>query len=339
MAKFAAGYQSDEEGEIKYSNIKYSNTGTVTENVLGNLTTGASVSFPVFKPLKTAYDKICIGDVFKTCRNVAESSEFYGLNSSNCDSHLTKNSEWGAVWFLANSIYGGKNNDMRKMHKSNITGLYGAYSNRNAASVPYGNNSQYGTQTAQYSWYETNGISGSTTNNTTGVYDLNPTYGEFVSGLLSCGSENISNYGANCFVTENKIQGYKTLSTKYITYYPYSSSDDTISGGITNLTDQYNLWKESPNSYGYGDAICELMSSLTIRRHTGNTNAVVGLSIYKQETSFATYSRPFVLRGGPMFSEYDSRNKAYYQGFGELRAGGSDGGLASWGFRCVLVGK
>lgn len=48
--------------------------------------------------------------------------------------------------------------------------------------------------------------------------------------------------------TTADAEGYKTLSTKYATVYPYNASDDS---NVNNLATYKNL------NYGYGDAILE----------------------------------------------------------------------------------
>ena len=140
------------------------------------------------------------------------------------NSHLMKNSEWGAVAYLSYSVYGTNGTDIKV--------------NTNTAVVTGGGD--YKTNTNQ-----------STTGNISGIYDLSGGAWEWTAGYISNGNSTLSSSGSSFTVTTANSEGYKTLSTKYATVYPYNSSNDTTG----NNQAVYNNLKS--DNYGYGDAILE----------------------------------------------------------------------------------
>ncbi len=91
-----------------------------------------------------------------------------------------------------------------------------------------------------------NGVSASTTNNKTGVFDLSGCVWERTAAYIANENEHLNIYGSS----------YTTLktSTKYATVYPYNASNDSSA----------NNWTAYKNSsYGYGDAILETSTAET----------------------------------------------------------------------------
>lgn len=78
--------------------------------------------------------------------------------------------------------------------------------------------------------------------------------------------------------TTADAEGYKTLSTKYATVYPYNTSDDS---NVNNWATYKNL------NYGYGDAILETSTA-------GNGS----LSWNNNYSIFSNTKYPFFVRGG-----------------------------------------
>ena len=157
------------------------------------------------------------------------------------ESHLMKNSEWGAVAYLTHSQYGrnGKEIDINNS-SSYITGNGGGSTN---ASEISGEPNPYNTA---------KGAKASTTGNIYGIYDLSGGSCEFVASYISNGNGSISSYGSSFANTTANLEGYKTLSTKYVTVYPYNSSSDSYSNN-------YTAYKNT--GCGYGDAILETSTS------------------------------------------------------------------------------
>ena len=169
-----------------------------------------------------------------------------------------KNSEWGAVAYLTQSKYGRDEKEVT-INSKNMNN-----SSKNIYAV-----TGYANTTA-------NDNSASTTNNKTGIFDLSGCVWEYTAAYVSNGHSNINSYGKSYASIETNLDGYKTLSTKYATVYPYDSS----SAGT-----QYNTLKT--NTYGFGDAILETST------RSGGSNCW-----NSDYSSFPYLSVPFSARGG-----------------------------------------
>ena len=128
----------------------------------------------------------------------------YNFNR-NLDSHMTKNTEWGAVAYLSHSKYGIKN-EVKINNNSNFLTGYAA-KEKDAASSP----------TENTSWNTSNGYTASTTGNITGVYDMSGGAWEYVATYIQ-GQEEVSNLAE---IVNNP------LYTKYLDKYSPSSNDSS----------------------------------------------------------------------------------------------------------------
>ena len=117
------------------------------------------------------------------------------------DSHMMKNTEWGAVAYLSHSIY-GINSEVRINNNSNYLTGYAAV---NEPIIDYPEYKDYGTNSSITQPYNTStGYLASTTGNITGIYDMSGGSFEYVMGVqvdengqpLS-GRHNIYNSGFN----------------------------------------------------------------------------------------------------------------------------------------------
>ena len=161
-------------------------------------------------------------------------SSTYGL-TTNTDSHMMKNSEWGAVAYLSHSKYGVN----REVYINNSQGYYTGRSGGNVGgSTPINGTYQDQSSTTQYNtygfytWdgyllnYDTNTKSttrdltkvASTTGNITGVYDMSGGVDEYVMG-------NYNNIVAS--------SGFSTFpSQKYYDLYTSMFSFTACNGGV-----------------------------------------------------------------------------------------------------------
>ncbi len=141
----------------------------------------------------------------------------YG-ESVNLNSHMAKNSEWGAIVYLAHSKYGA-----------------------NKKKVEQNKNSSYytgGTNTVEEIY--TKNKAQSTTHNATGVYDLNGGAWERTAAYVNNGNKNLGTYGGK---TAGDIYGAtekeQSTSTKYKTVYSSENnqSKDYQTAGKKNKGD------------------------------------------------------------------------------------------------------
>ncbi len=199
-----------------------------------------------------AWTELTIGEIYSQSLTYDSTKE----------SHFIKNSEWGAVSYLAYSQYG--------RNRIEITGS----NNGNTMYTGGGGDSAYKTNVNQ-----------TTTGNITGIYDLVGNVWEYVAAYIPNGESKVLPNGSPMITTDTSgenLDGYLTYSTKYVTAYPYSSRNDYSSN--------YNVYEVAKNNieeYGYGDAILETTAS-----GSGST------SWYSDFSYYPGYSASFFLRGG-----------------------------------------
>ena len=212
---------------------------------IGKFETSGPASLPKVKPDIKALVSQNISTQFTTALKFAggtqsgstvtfDGNSTYGLTSKT-DSHMLKNSEWGAVAYLSHSKYGAN----REVYINNSSGLYTGRSGGNVSgSTPINGAYTDQTSTAQYNsygfytWdgyllnYNTNTRSStrnlnkvaSTTGNIYGVYDMSGGAYEYVMG-------NFANTIGN--------SGFTTLPDSK--YYDVYSSDVFTGTSTTNI--------------------------------------------------------------------------------------------------------
>ena len=67
--------------------------------------TKTAIQYPTFQPVTYSMNYINHNDAFNIAKAMTEDGNIYGLTEA-IDSHLMKNSEWGAVAYLSQSQYG-----------------------------------------------------------------------------------------------------------------------------------------------------------------------------------------------------------------------------------------
>ena len=213
------------------------------------------------------------------------------------ESHMMKNSEWGAVAYLTHSQYGRNGYEIDINNSTSyITG------NGSGSTIP---NPTSGITHA----YNTEiGAKASSTGNIYGIYDLSGGAWERVAGYITNGNSVLSNGSSFVAKTTADGEGYKTLSTKYATVYPYNTSSDSY---------QNNFITYKNIGYGYGDAILEIAT--TGRGHD---------TWFNNRTDFLSSSDVFFMRGG---------GSIYTDGTGLYAFTCNGGGPYIMSFRPVLV--
>ena len=196
------------EMSMEINGVATTTNGSSTGNVLTSDTIKA-----VSKPGVTSWRWITIGNMYTNAYNYAREKE----------SHLMKNSEWGAVAYLTESKYG-----------------------RNGTAVTKNTNSSCYTAGASVATPATNPLQ-STTGNEYGIFDTVGGAYEYVAGYVADLSRN---YG-NSFASTDDTTNNKEESTKYATVYQMSSSN--------SRTDNYNI---NINKI-FGDATTETSTSGT----------------------------------------------------------------------------
>lgn len=213
------------------------------------------------------------------------------------ESHMMKNSEWGAVAYLTHSQYGRNGYEIDINNSTSyITG------NGSGSTIPNptaGITHAYNTEV---------GAKASSTGNIYGIYDLSGGAWERVAGYITNGNSVLSNGSSFVAKTTADGEGYKTLSTKYATVYPYNTSSDSY---------QNNFITYKNIGYGHGDAILEIAT--TGRGHD---------AWFNNRTDFLSSSDVFFMRGG---------GSIYTDGTGLYAFTCNGGGPYIMSFRPVLV--
>ena len=343
VSKFEAGYATSNGNSApkKASSVTYSQdsvwansyeTGTGSDGsmsarnwidgVYGSTTT--AIKYPTFQGLTYSMNYTNHNDAFNISRALTESGNIYGLSSATTDSHLMKNSEWGAVAYLAQSKYGLNgtniyinNANLRNSQQSAyaITGCAGETEDAAEVGVKIDTTTKKPVTTDSskkiYVWTQKSGTKASTTGTIYGIYDMSGGTWERTAGLVNNGNENLTKYGQSLM---NALNNGK--SSKYVTVYPHDSSVDKTGANID--TASAANWKA--NTKIYGDGIRE-----TSTAGTGKT------SWHTDYSYFPAVNGPFSVRGGNYW-DTDGAGLFYFS-----RDDGSSGYRN--GFRSVLVAQ
>ena len=162
---------------------------------------------PKFIPNVYSWRYTSIGNQYTIAQNMTSNST-YGWSSSEADTHMMTNYEWGTVAYLTQSIY-GKNSEVWKNNSNTfITGCAGDSVSASSYSG------------CQYAYNTSNGMNASTTGNITGIYDMSGGSFEFVAAYINNGSGSLSTYGSNILSSAiNKNVYIKGESDNFATNY------------------------------------------------------------------------------------------------------------------------
>ncbi len=296
-------------GEYYTQNTVWTSDKIATESARNHVDgiygeTKTTIKYPTFQGSSYSVNYININDAYNVCRKITTTGNIYGLGSD-ADSHLMKNSEWGAVAYFSKSKYGIEKNDIA-VNTKNFANNNGTYV---YAATGYNNQGK--------TWDDSSITSGnwaSTTGNIYGIYDISGGAAERTSAYIynTLGDAVRKSYAASATV------GGAT-STKYATVYP---SNET---SITNTDDLRSQANYEANTKIYGDAIKE-----TSTQGTGMT------SWYSGHSSYPRGETPFMSRGGTFG---DGKAAGFFYFFRHI-----DNGVAGVyvcnsidGFRAVLV--
>ena len=194
-------------------------TPTITsDNIIGNVQTNSSIK-AVSKPNVTSWRNISIGNCYTNSKNY----------DSTKNSHLMKNSEWGAVAYLTHSQFGRNGHEIDTNNTTQyITGNSGGSPNVDATSE------------TTYLYNTEQGGKASSTGNIYGIYDLNGGAWECVAGFCNMDSDNnMDSYGWTDSEYINENAGKLTTSTKsYKLATKYNNSATSL-----DTTDIYSVGK------------------------------------------------------------------------------------------------
>ena len=287
VAKFDAGIKTTEND----TSTKVSSSNTAND-----------LYYPIFKGRKFGYNWVTVSQCYDISQSLDDNGNPYGINSLS-NSHLIKNSEWGATAYLSISKYGYSEGTSEKEKAKNNVRITGVTNPNNSSwqitaitgysaptgkatenSVAYSSESSLGdsvsgTNGTSYAWNncnsnsdEGNGTIASTTGNIYGVYDMGGGLVDYIATYVNSGSTNLATYGGSF---ANGTSNY--LSTAY-PYNPVTTDYKDFNSGYNGTG-----WNEI-----FGDAIWETSSG------TGVGKSWFGQTLEEDGPS----EEPFFPRGG-----------------------------------------
>ena len=268
--------------------------------------TKTNITYPVFLGEKYSMNYMNHSDAYSISRALTDDGNVYGLDKKMTDSHLMKNSEWGAVAYLGQSKYGldGKNiriNNLNVEDDNNFVYAMTGYSAKN--------DDDENTKEIKnvWKWNEEDGTVASSTGNVYGIYDLSGGVWERTASIINNGNDNLNKYGKSLMNALNNGD-----SSAYVTVYPKGENEgEGLEDAGKNNYEKSNI---------YGDAIRE-----TSIAGVGQT------SWYNDLSCFVGSYNPLFVRGGYCWDNKKAGLFAFY------RFQGGCGSFYSTGFRSVLV--
>ena len=188
-------------------------------------------------PSVKSYTNIKIGDAYDTSKNMLPA----------LSSHLMKNSEWGAVAYLAHSVYGRNGSEPSANRSSAYLTGGGGSGTSSFTSTPTKFETSYAYNSRGTN--KTSGMYASTTGNIYGIYDMVGGTAEYVSSYLKNSDSNIQLNGQTMTQTTNpefrEVFGVAD-NDQPINNYKKAGIQDSIYG---------NALYETSNGYDSNDGI------------------------------------------------------------------------------------
>ena len=317
ISKFEAGFTGQK--NTSSENIQPKNSSLVykryLDNVYGTVEANKTyMKYPIFAGKAIAYNNLEIEEMYNLSQILNENGNPYGFNDT-IDIHMIKNSEWGAVAYLAHSQYGRNgskiainnicleiNNNDEQLLAEAITGYAGDSVNSKANKIELNEKLKDSYDNKSFAWYTEKGKLASTTGNLYGVYDMNGGASEYVAGYLYDTSEELSDLYAHELLSNKS-------SNKYYTVYK-SEKNDKLSANKNYLA----------NENRYGDATIE-----TSKKGTGYT------SWFGETSAYILSEAGFFLRSG-------AYNRLTYSGIFDFNCH-SGHAFGNYSFRCAIIDK
>ncbi len=175
---------------------------------VGKFEPTGSISNITVKPNQSSIQNQTVYNMFVNAYNYSREN----------DSHMMKNTEWGAVAYLSHSIYGISGEVNINNNSSYITGMSSLLTlNQSIYPGTYGNGSNY-----NMPYNSEIGYLASTTGNITGTYDMSGGANEYMASYIS------ENYGESGFNATN----IKNYDSKYFDVYLSNSTESSYQNRI-----------------------------------------------------------------------------------------------------------
>ena len=166
-------------GDKELSGFWYGKFETsTTDGKLGCTTTTCSNANNILiKPNLVSVTVNNVSSYFYAGRSMEQTGNSFGFVSSEVDTHMSKNNEWGAVAYLTQSIY-GRCADSTSCSEIGIN-------NNSSYKTGYGAPAGSSSSATNGAYNTALGKAASTTNNIYGIYDMSGGRGEYVMGVYN----------------------------------------------------------------------------------------------------------------------------------------------------------
>ena len=277
-----------------YAKFETSHTTLVSSTTANNLgctsETCSNANGIIIKPNASSLRSQKVSSFFFASRSMEQTGNSFGFVSSEVDTHMSKNNEWGAVAYLTQSIYGRCTNSTTcsEVYINNSSGYYTGRSGGAAGSTPINGTYTDQTSTTKYNTYgfytyddyllnyNTNtkgkkakgkGTGASTTGTIYGIYDMSGGSGEYVMGVLAdpsgkprSGTDSSSNSGFTGMVYDGTT--YTGIAFPDSKYYNLYTGTSYIGHALTEtkywyddnalFVGSYDPWFNRGVAYHYG---------------------------------------------------------------------------------------
>ena len=164
-----------------YGKFEISHTTLASNKTKNNLgctnETCSNANGIIIKPNVNSLRYNNISNFFYASRSMEQTGNSFGFVKDEVDTHMSKNSEWGAVAYLTQSIYG------RCTSSTNCPQI--GINNNTSYITGYGAPAGSSSSTRMGTYNTTLGKNASTTGNMYGIYDMSGGMDEYVMGVLA----------------------------------------------------------------------------------------------------------------------------------------------------------
>ena len=266
---------------------------------VGKFENSGDTSNITIKPNMASIASTNVSTMFNATRAV-ESSSLLGLDAKQVDTHMMKDTEWGAVAYLYSSIYGTYNADQSCISRgcevwiNNVSsnGAWNGTKYTGCAAQGVSSGPVTGTSCESGRGWDGAGVNASTTGNMYGIYDMSGGNWEYTMSVMqqSNGTPQIQSSGFSSMP-----------DSKYYNTYPYGTSELEHSRGTIGTATKETL-KTVGNGYG----------------------------AWNKDLSVLVYSSSaWALRGGHAYGATNAGVFAFNRNYG--------GAYSNFGFRLVLA--
>ena len=200
-------------GDKELSGFWYGKFETsTTDGKLGCTTTTCSNANNILiKPNLVSVTVNNVSSYFYAGRSMEQPNNSFGFVSSEVDTHMSKNNEWGAVAYLTQSIYG--------RCADSTTCIDIGINNNSSYKTGYGAPAGSSSSATNGAYNTALGKAASTTNNIYGIYDMSGGRGEYVMGVYNnsksaSGFSNLPDIKYYNNYTTTEYQGHALYATK-----------------------------------------------------------------------------------------------------------------------------